>query len=213
MRSPRLLVLALLCLAALPTANALGARKSPARPVISSVGPASLSVGDTLTIRGRNFLAGAKRNTVVFKRDGGRAISVKAGHATRTVIKVVVPESLGVAEPTRFRVRVKARAYSKGYTPLKRAVLISPLLSAAEEAACVAADTADALAELTGVDALGNIVDDLLPPPDGCDGAGAGGAHLGAGEGPGDDPNADPGADEPVDDGGIPDPWDLPSGG
>jgi hypothetical protein len=204
MRSLRLLVAAVVCLVALPASSALAARKGSVRPVISSVGPASLSVGDTLTIRGRNFLAGAKRNTVIFKRDRGRPVSVKAGTATRTVIKVVVPESLGVAEPTRFRVRIRARAYSRGYTAPKRSVLIGPLADLLDDAACAAGDVADGLGELTGVDPLGDVVDDLLAA-DGCDGdPGADPADAGP-----DSYGDDPAADEPVDAGGAPDPWDV----
>ena len=43
-----------------------------------------LGVGDTLTIRGKNFRAGEGRNSVIFKRDGHRALFVRAGAATRT---------------------------------------------------------------------------------------------------------------------------------
>jgi hypothetical protein len=52
-----------------------------------------LGVGDLLTIR-VNFRAGGARSSVVFKRDGSRAVFVKAGHATSTRIEVRVPSSL-----------------------------------------------------------------------------------------------------------------------
>lgn len=133
MRSVRLLALGVLCLAATPTPPALAATKARPRPAISSVAPLPLHIGDTLTIRGRAFLATKKRVTVAFKRDGSPAVSVKVARVTRTRVKVVVPASLakyfavraGVARPTRFRVRVMARL-STGYTALKRSPLVIP---------------------------------------------------------------------------------------
>jgi hypothetical protein len=53
-----------------------------------------LGVGDVLTIRGANFRAAGARSSVVFKRDGSRAVFVKAGHATSTRIEVRVPSGL-----------------------------------------------------------------------------------------------------------------------
>ena len=38
----------------------------------------SAKVGDTISIRGRNFSRGKNKNTVVFKRDGARAVFAKA---------------------------------------------------------------------------------------------------------------------------------------
>ena len=43
-------------------------------PVIRSVSPLRAQIGQTLEIRGRNFLRGRKKNFVVFKRNGGRAV-------------------------------------------------------------------------------------------------------------------------------------------
>lgn len=133
LRRTHLPVLGLLCLAALPAVPALAAGKAGARPTISSVGPRSAALGDTLTIRGHNFLSGSSRNTVTFKHDGGPAISVKSGASTPTRIAVVVPASLekqltisgGAAQPTRFRVRVRARLQSKRYTPLKQSLVVT----------------------------------------------------------------------------------------
>ena len=44
--------------------------------------PLNVEIGQKLEIRGRNFLRGRNRNTVVFKRYGGKAVFVKAdvGH-------------------------------------------------------------------------------------------------------------------------------------
>ncbi len=129
---------ALICLAALPAGSASAATKTKL-PTISSVAPMKLGVGDTLTIRGTNFRAGTRRNTVVFKRDGSRAVFVKAGSATRTVIKVRVPASLlqylpkvgGQAAASRFRLRVLAARFTRGYTPLGKSPTIGPAGAAA----------------------------------------------------------------------------------
>ena len=69
---------------------ALGALVVPATadaatktPVITKVTPKSVNVGDTLLIAGKNFRVGKGKNTVLFKRDGGKALFVKAGLSTR----------------------------------------------------------------------------------------------------------------------------------
>ena len=124
---------ALACIALLPVAGASAASRSTL-PRITSVAPMKLGVGDVLTIRGANFRAGTGRNSVIFKRDGGRAIFVKAGAATRTRIKVRVPQSFadflprtsGSVTAARFRLRVQASGFSRGYTRLGISPTIAP---------------------------------------------------------------------------------------
>jgi hypothetical protein len=124
---------ALACLAAQPATGASAATKSKL-PKISSVAPMSLGVGDVLTIRGTNFRPGARRNAVVFKRNGSRAVFVKAGTATRTRLNVRVPTSLiqylpqagGKPTAARFRLRVLAARFSRGYTPAGKSPTIGP---------------------------------------------------------------------------------------
>ena len=162
---PRLLaaLCALLCLALLPAAAATAATKSKL-PTISSVAPMTLGVGDTLTIRGTSFRPGARRNAVIFKRDGSRAVFVKAGQATRTSIKVRVPASLarympqiaGKPAAARFRLRVLAARFSRGYTPAGKSPRIGPASTAGPGAG----------APINPVTAPPN-----LAPPD-CDGDG-----------------------------------------
>src|SRR4249919_1554062 len=84
--------LSLALLAILPASAE--AKHAPKIPVISSILPLSVGIGETLTIKGKNFVKGTGKNTVVFKRDKGRAIFVKAGKATTTQLTVVVPEKL-----------------------------------------------------------------------------------------------------------------------
>jgi hypothetical protein len=124
---------ALACTALLAAAGASAASASKL-PRISSVAPLKLGVGDVLTIRGANFRAGAARNSVVFKRDGSRAVFVKAGQATSTRIEIRVPSSLvaflpsaaGKATAARFRLRVLAARFSRGYTPAALSPTIGP---------------------------------------------------------------------------------------
>ena len=60
-----------------PSAQAATKKKAP---VITSVSPMDVAVGEKLTIRGRHFPRPCK-NTVVFKRDGARAVFAKAASA------------------------------------------------------------------------------------------------------------------------------------
>src|SRR5690242_19919517 len=64
-----LLVTALVATIAPPDADASKA------PTVTKVAPLDVAVGEKLTIRGRNFIQGRKKTTVVFRRDGGRAVS------------------------------------------------------------------------------------------------------------------------------------------
>ena len=106
---------------ALLPASANAASKGSAYPVITSVSPKKLGIGDVMTITGKNFRKGKNKNTVVFKRDGGRAVFVKAPDATTTKIGVTVPAKLlpfllkkqGKRTFTRFRVRVLAKRFAQ----------------------------------------------------------------------------------------------------
>jgi hypothetical protein len=128
-RCLRSLLVAVLCLLLLP-AGASAAKY----PSIKKVSPSRLGVGDTLTITGKNFRKGKNKNTVVFRRDGKRAIFVKAPSATSTRIRVTVPAKLlpflaqkqGKPTYTRFRIRILARRFGKRFTTAKASPLIGP---------------------------------------------------------------------------------------
>lgn len=130
-----LLALAALAGAALLAAPAEAPAKTkkkakPVFPTISKVSPERARVGETLTIRGRNYLVGKNRTTVVFKRDGMKAIFVKAQISTKTMLKVTVPKVLetqlatkdGYPLFTKFRLRVGAKRFGLRYTPNKLSV-------------------------------------------------------------------------------------------
>ncbi len=136
LKTARTLALALFAFAvALPaaTAGAATARTSSV-PTVTSVAPLNLAIGDQLTIRGRGFRAGKAKNTVVFKRDGQRAVFVTAANATATQIRLAIPAKLsqylsrqtsGTARPTRFRLRVLSARFGRAFTATK----LSPVIS------------------------------------------------------------------------------------
>ena len=120
---------------------ALGALVVPASagaatktPVITKVTPKNVSVGETLTIHGKNFRTGKAKNTVLFKRDKGKALFVKAGLSTKKKITVVIPKSLekymvvkgGKPTAGRFRLRVLTTKLSKRFTAVKASPTIGP---------------------------------------------------------------------------------------
>ena len=121
---------ALLVPAVAATADA-AQRKAKRYPVVTSVRPMQAEVGDTVTIRGRNFIRGKNKNTVVFKRDGSRAVFQKSTLATAKQIRVVVPQTLRefLADNTtaRFRLRVLSQRFSKRFTPNSDSPMIMAL--------------------------------------------------------------------------------------
>jgi hypothetical protein len=130
---PRLVLLACALLALLP-AGANAASKGSSYPVVTSVTPMKLGIGDVMTITGKNFRKGKNKNTVVFKRDGGRAVFVKAPDATTTKIGVTVPAKLlpfllkkkGKRTFTLFRVRVLSKKFAKKFTVKSKSPMIGP---------------------------------------------------------------------------------------
>ena len=132
MRLPvaRLLLLVCALLAVVPAAA-----NAATPPKVTSVAPLKLKIGERLTIRGKGFLAGKNRNTVLFKATAARAVFVKAESATSTVLVVKVPAKLApflkAASGTRFQLRVLARRLSPAYTPAGK----SPVIAAATSTA------------------------------------------------------------------------------
>jgi hypothetical protein len=114
-----------------PDAHAAKKKKAP---VITSVSPKNTSIGEQLTIRGRNFVRGRYKNTVVFKRDNAKAVFVKAEIGTKKLIRVTVSEKLadqllvldGAPIATPFRLRVLAKKLSKKFTRGALVPLIGP---------------------------------------------------------------------------------------
>ena len=119
--------------AGLAATDAHAKPKKKKAPRITAIAPKHVAVGQTLTIRGRNFLVGRSKNTVVFKRKGARAVFAKADVSTKKVLRVKVPATLqkffalkaGNPVPTVFRLRILAARFGKKFTGRK----LSPIVS------------------------------------------------------------------------------------
>ncbi len=122
--SRRIFSVCMLAVAALATlAGASGASAAKSKgpvPVITKVTPMRISVGGTLTIKGRHFRSKAKGNTIVFNANG-RSAFVKPRRASRSklVLKVTAPVARLLTvrnssqRPTRLKLRVLAGKFSK----------------------------------------------------------------------------------------------------
>jgi hypothetical protein len=114
-------------------AEASAKKKKAKAPVVTRVSPLKVEIGQTLEIRGRYFIRGRNRNTVVFKRTGGKAIFVKASVGTTKLLRLTVPTKLvkefaksgTTSLPTRFRIRVLAKKFGKKYTTFSHSPVIS----------------------------------------------------------------------------------------
>jgi hypothetical protein len=108
--------------------------KKPKAPVITKVTPKTALVGAKLTIKGKHFKRGKGKNSVLFRRDKGKALFVKADVSTTKKLTVVIPPTLekymakkgDSAVATRFRLRVLASKLSKRYTSRKASPTIGP---------------------------------------------------------------------------------------
>jgi IPT/TIG domain len=122
---------ALLVPAVAGPATADAAKRKKKYPVVTSVRPMNPKVGDTIVIRGRNFNRGKNKNTVVFKRDGARAVFQKVTLATAKQIRVVVPDTLREFLPdnatARFRLRILSQRFSKKFTATSKSPSITAL--------------------------------------------------------------------------------------
>ena len=114
-------------------AEASAKKKKVKAPVVTKISPLKVEIGQKLEIRGKYFIRGRNRNTVVFKRTGGKAVFVKADVGTTKLLRLTVPTKLakqlvtrGVTPlPTRFRVRVLTKKFGKKYTANSKSPVIS----------------------------------------------------------------------------------------
>jgi len=103
-------------------------------PVVKKVTPKHVYVGETLTIRGHHFRRGVDKNTVAFKRDGARAVFVKAEKGTTKMLQVTLPKRLenvlivrnGTPTATRLRVRVMSFKFGKRFTSRSTSPIVGP---------------------------------------------------------------------------------------
>jgi Bacterial TSP3 repeat len=104
-------------------------------PTITSVRPLKLAIGKSLTILGRNFVAGKHRDTIVFLRSGAPAVFLRADTATTRRITLTLTSKLtrfltttntGAKAPTRFRLRVLARRFGAQFTSTRLSPTVLP---------------------------------------------------------------------------------------
>jgi hypothetical protein len=132
-------------------AHASAKRHKAKAPVVTRVAPMQVAIGQKLEIHGRYFLRGRNKNTVVFKRTGGKAIFVKAEIGTTKLLRLTVPAKLkaalstraGAPVPTRFRIRVLARKFGKRFTKASRSPIVGPELPPTPAATHLAAADGD----------------------------------------------------------------------
>jgi IPT/TIG domain-containing protein len=121
-------------LGALLLPPAAGSSSLPKAPVIKSISPKDLKIGETLTIKGKNFLPGKFKNTVAFQKPRAQAVFLKADKATKTTIKIRLTSKLlpflsqkgGTAQPTLFSIRVLAKRFGAAFTPKSLSPTIAP---------------------------------------------------------------------------------------
>jgi hypothetical protein len=114
-------LLALSAVALLVAAPGASAAPKGPKPKITKVSPMRVSVGAVLTIRGKNFRARAKGNTVIFRASNGRTAFAKPRRASRTRLVVRVPAAVArlltvrasSQRPTRLKLRVLAGRFSE----------------------------------------------------------------------------------------------------
>jgi IPT/TIG domain len=161
----------LLALLAIPVFLAVAAipavakkAKSSSAPVVKSIRPLKLKIGQRLTIHGSGFIPGKHKDTVVFMGAGKRVVWVKADKASRSTITLILPAKLaallatkeGTLQPTRLQVRVIARKSGRAFT--KRG--ISPVVAPGEGQVKTGAGTA---CGASATNPASDVDHDLLP--------------------------------------------------
>src|SRR5215210_1624427 len=125
----RVATMAALAVLTLPAGQAEAAKRRARPPVVTSVSPMAVTVGQTLTLKGRHFRRGKGRNSVGFKRDGMPVVFVKADISTTRMLKVKVParvEKQLLNGPARFHLRVLAARFGTSFTGDRLSPRISP---------------------------------------------------------------------------------------
>jgi hypothetical protein len=110
------------------------------RPTITSISPRILNVGDRLTVHGKHFRRGVRKNTVVFQRSGHRAVFVRAALSTTRVLYVTIPSSVAKALKvsgstpvrTRFHLRVMTTRLGRQFTAGRLSPQIGPRQTSAK---------------------------------------------------------------------------------
>ncbi len=138
-------------LAVVPLPLAEAKAKAKKLPTVKLVSPMRVTVGRTLTMRGKHFSPRRRRNTVIFKSPSGRTAFAKPRRASRKRLVLKVPGSVErllsrrgtKAVPTRFRLRVVVgRTYGE-VTPRRRSPVIVSAAGTGIDVYCGPGDDAD----------------------------------------------------------------------
>jgi IPT/TIG domain-containing protein len=120
-----------LCLGALSSALLVASAPASAAtqaPVIKSISPMKLKVGEKLTVTGKYFLSGKGKTRVFFVRGKGGAAYAKSDSGSTTKLVVTLPAQLDKVlkgKATRIQIRVLAKKFGK-LTAAGQSPLVSP---------------------------------------------------------------------------------------
>jgi hypothetical protein len=134
-RRPLLLLFIAAFLLALP-ASAMAAKARTASPTVKSVSPKKVRIGQTLTIKGKNFVKGNRKNSVVFSNSKRAAVFLRAGRAGKTSLKVQLSDKLlklltvknGSYVGTRLRLRVISRRAGVRLSAVRSSPVVYPAI-------------------------------------------------------------------------------------
>src|SRR3954463_13617218 len=120
-----------LCLGAL--SSALLASTAPASaatsaPVIKSISPLKLKVGEKLTVKGKYFLSGKGKTRVFFVRAGGGAAYARSDSGSSTKLVVTLPGQLNKilkGKTARIQIRLLAKKFG-ALTKAGKSPLVTP---------------------------------------------------------------------------------------
>jgi hypothetical protein len=127
MNSRVLLCLCALACALLASTGSASAAKTKA-PVVKSISPLQIHVGETLTIKGSGFTPGVGKTRIFFMKRGRGTAFARAATATKTKLTVIVPAQVDKilgGSPARVQIRVLAKQFGN-LTAVKQSPLVSP---------------------------------------------------------------------------------------
>lgn len=116
-------------------------------PLIKSFSPGSVAVGETLTVKGRNFTRGKNKMLLLLQRRGGKRVVARGSASSSTKLAVLIPNSvllemLDPADtdpntpsyiPQIFRMRlIGKRGMSRRWTKFEKSPTVLPAIGGAK---------------------------------------------------------------------------------
>jgi hypothetical protein len=109
-------------------ASTAGASAASKAPVVKSISPMKLKVGEKLTVKGSGFIPGKGKTRVFFVRRGGGTAFARVNSATKTKFVVTVPAQLDKVlkgKAARVQLRVLAKKFGS-LSAVKKSPIVSP---------------------------------------------------------------------------------------